>query len=167
MTSCWDHIFQAGQAFDVCEWNIIGTGENCKVCPSYIFMKMKYVHMYFISSFCSVFAGDVSSLCNFLHGRTCIHQSSKWQAIYFASSFKMAGDVFLSKRQAIYCYIILKTSKWQAMYDGEECSVGKATVVAADEECKVRSHCNCNCGCFCCFLLESSFDIKQCTADSK
>ena len=79
----------------------------------------------------------------------------------------MAGDVFLSKRQAIYCYIILKTSKWQAMYDGEECSVGKATVVAADEECKVRSLCNCNCGCFCSFLLESSFDIKQCISHSK
>ena len=94
--------------------------------------------------------------------------------------FCMVGHVFisllnarqyillhLSKWQAIYCYIILKTSKWQAMYDGEECSVGKATVVAADEECKVRSLCNCNCGCFCSFLLESSFDIKQCTADSK
>ena len=55
-----------------------------------------------------------------------------------------------------------ETSKWQAMYDGEECSVGKATVVAADEECKVRNLCNCGF-----FVLESLFDIKQCIADSK
>ena len=88
----------------------------------------------------------------------------------FCIIFQNGRRYIFSKWQAMYCYIILKTSKWQAMYDGEECSVGKATVVAADEECKVRSLCNCNCGCFrfCSFfILESSFDIKQCLAHSK